>query len=256
MIIDADTHITNYDEGNSISASQLIEQMDLAGIDKSLTWIQPPYIRSNLPSTLRYLYSASKEFSKRIIPFGWADPHLGIEESKELIRRSIEEYGFMGIKLNGAQNEFPIDSDYWSIPLVEEIARHQAIVAFHCGADVRDYTHPYRMRTVVKKFPDTHFFMIHMGGASFMDFSEAAIDVAAECPNITLIGSAIRSIPLIKAITVLGPERIAFGSDAPFEIPYIEVAKYKAILKQEFPASYYDLVMGQTIGKHLKISAI
>lgn len=247
MRIDADTHISCLGEANNITAEELISMLDAAGLDKAITWLQPPYVRSELPRLIDYIHESYMKYPDRIIPFGWADPHLGMSESKDIIRRCLSEYGFKGVKLNGAQNEYYIDDEKISIPLIEEIAKYNGIVAFHSGADVCDYTHPYRIAKIARRFPELRIFLIHMGGASFTAFSDAAIEVAAECSNITLIGSAIRSKPLIKAIRMLGPERIAYGSDAPFEIPYIEVARYEAFLSREFPEGYKDLIMGNTI---------
>ncbi len=43
MIVDADCHISSrkFDE-LAITASDLIEQMDRAGVDKALVWLKPP----------------------------------------------------------------------------------------------------------------------------------------------------------------------------------------------------------------------
>lgn len=251
-IIDADTHISNIKEGNSITAEELIAMMDRAGIEKALTWIQPPYQRDLLPRLIEYLENSAKAYRDRIIPFGWVDPHLGITNSKLLIRKCMLQYGFKGIKLNGAQNEYPVDDEELSIPLIREIADLGGIIAFHCGADVRDYTHPYRIEKILKMFPHIKFLMVHMGGASFSDFSDTAIEVAERNNNVTLIGSAIRTRPLINAIKRIGPERIAYGSDAPFEFPSVEISRYKAIFELEFPEDYYsEWIMSKTMQKVL-----
>lgn len=165
MIIDADVHISPTREGgNSLLVEELLEVMDGAGVDKALTWIQPPYVRSELGNSLRYLYQSVKRFPGRLLGFGWADPNLGIERSLDTIKRCAEEYGFYGVKLNGAQNTFYIDDERLSLPLIEAVARLGKPVAFHCGADVRDYIHPFRIGRVAKRFPQTKFLMVHMGG--------------------------------------------------------------------------------------------
>ena len=248
MIIDSDVHISPTKEGgNSILAEELIERMDGAGVDQALTWIQPPYVRTELDGSLKYLYESVKRFPRRLLGFGWVDPNLGIARGLDTIKRCLEEYGFYGVKLNGAQNAFYLDDEQASIPLIEAVARHGKPVAFHCGADVGDFTHPFRIGKVAKRFPETKFLMVHMGGAAFEDYSRTAIEVAKECANITLIGSAIRSIPLIRAIRELGSGRVAFGSDTPFELMYLEVEKYKAFLAREFPPADGEGVWWRTI---------
>ncbi|MCD8351953.1 MAG: amidohydrolase family protein [Planctomycetaceae bacterium] len=254
MIIDADTHISpTRESGNSLLVEELIERMDAAGVEKALTWIQPPYIRSRLDDSLRYLYDSTRRFPERLIGFGWVDPNLGLQNGFDTIKRCVEEYGFHGVKLNGAQNTFYLDDEAVSLPLVEAVVRLGKPVAFHCGADVRDYTHPSLIATVAKRFPEAKFIMVHMGGASFDDFSRAAIAAAKECPNITLIGSAIRTIPLLRAIRELGSERIAFGSDTPFELMYLEVAKYRAFIDAELSPEDGENLMWRTIATVLDV---
>lgn len=256
MIIDADVHISpSLESGNSIKIEKLLRRMDEANVDKSLTWIQPPYIRSKLNKSLEYLGEVYKNNQDRVLGFGWADPNLGQEESKDTIKRCIEDYNFYGVKLNGAQNTFYIDDEEYSLPLIELIASYGKAVAFHVGADVLDYTHPYRVEKVSKLFPNTPILMVHMGGAAFADYSEAAIEVAKRCPNVTLIGSAVRSIPIIKAIRELGADRVAFGSDTPFELMDLEVLKYEAILKKHFTPEDREMVMSKTIMNALGLKA-
>ena len=254
MIIDADVHISPTPQGgNSISAEVLIDRMDEAAVDKAIVWVQPPYVRDWLDESQRYIYESSKRFPGRFLSFGWVDPNLGFERGKETAKRCVEEYGCLGVKLNGAQNTFYIDDPDVSIPLVEEIAKYTNVIALHCGADVGDFTHPYRVGRLARQFPELQFLMVHMGGASFADFSHAAIEETAACPNISIVGSAIRTIPLINAIRILGSERIAFGSDTPFELMWLEILKYKAILEKDFSETDAQRILGGNIATLLNI---
>lgn len=224
--------------------------MDRAEVDVALTWLQPPYLR-HIDDANRYVYEAARNHPCRIIGFGWADPNLGMGLAKAMIRRCVHEYGFAGVKLNGTQNSFYIDDPQMSLPLVEEVARTGKALAFHIGGDAYEHTHPFRLGKVAKLFPEVPILMVHMGGAAFHDLSHAAIEVAAEHPNITLIGSAIRSIPILRAIRSLGAHRVCFGSDTPFELMHVEVAKYRALLEGEVTPPEQQLVMGGNIARVL-----
>ncbi|MFI3212442.1 MAG: amidohydrolase family protein [Eubacteriales bacterium] len=256
-IIDADAHISPYETyGAHNTIEMLINQMDYAGIDKTLTWIQPPYER-NLDESLKYLYNASKIYHDKIIGFGWVDPHLGFTKSKDTIRRCIEEYGFYGIKMNGAQNEYFIDDPKFALPLVEEIAKTGKAIAFHIGGDAYEFTHPFRLAKIAELYPELQILMVHMGGACFADLSAAAIEVASKHNNITLIGSAIRDISIIKALKSLGSERICFGSDSPFALSHGCVAMYKAILQgANLSSDEQQKVMGGNILRVLGINEL
>ena len=228
LLIDADVHISPSSQGgNSITTDELLRRMDGVGIDKAVTWLQPPYVRSEIDVGNAYVVRAMRDHPERILGFGWADPNLGVERAVEDAQRALDQ-GCYGVKLNGAQNGFPIDDPHLAMPVIEEIARTGSILALHVGADAFDYTHPSRVASIAHAFPDLRILVIHMGGAAFYDLSAAAIAVAQEHPNLTLIGSAVRAIPILTAIRTLGPNRVCFGSDTPFELMHVELAKYRA----------------------------
>lgn len=253
-IIDGDCHISPTREGgNSLFMEELIDRMDMAGVEMALTWLQPPYIRSHIDRSNRYVYEATKKYPHRILGFGWADPNLGVDKAKEMAKRCIEDYGFFGVKLNGAQNYFPIDDPVLSLPVIEEIAKLKSRVAFHIGADSYNNTHPYRLDKVASMFPETTFFAVHMGGASFEDMSDLVIQVAKCHENILLIGSAVRSIPILRAVKELGANRVLFGSDTPFELMHVEVVKYRALLQNAVSSEDFALIMGGNIEREFRL---
>ena len=88
--------------------------------------------------------------------------------------------------------------------------------------------------------------MIHMGGASLPSLHRAAIEVAGEHPNIHLIGSGIPEGPVLQAITTLGADRVSFGSDAPFRMLHVQLAMYRALLR-DLPEEDVDAVLGGNI---------
>jgi predicted TIM-barrel fold metal-dependent hydrolase len=234
MIVDADTHISPTPQGgNSLTSDELLRCMDRAGVDKALTWLQPPYLRNETSAGNAYVHRAMREHPDRILGFGWLDPHLGHEWIANEIRRGVEEYGFYGFKLNGAQNGFVIDDPELVLPVVEAVAQTGKVLAFHIGADAPENTHPTRLGAIARRYPALRLIMVHMGGAAYPDLSRTAIEVASEYPNITIVGSAIGPIPILDAIRTFGPERICFGSDTPFELMRVELAKYRALLDGE-----------------------
>lgn len=252
MIIDADAHISPTPQGgNSIGIDELLRRMDRAGVDKAVAWLQPPYVRSEIDRGNAYVSRAMRAHPDRILGFGWADPNLGVEKAIGDVRRAVEEYGFFGVKLNGAQNWFRIDDERLALPVVAAVAHAGVVLALHVGADAYDRTHPSRVAAIARRFPDLRILVVHMGGAAFDDLSAAAIDIAREHPNLTLVGSAVRAIPILAAIKSLGAERVCFGSDTPFELMHVELAKYRALLDGETTPAEQALVLGGTIARVL-----
>lgn len=232
----------------AITCGELVRRMDRAGVDRALTWLRPPYMREIAESNA-YVYEATQQHPDRILGFGWADPHLGVERAKDDVKRCIYDYGFYGVKLNGAQNSYYIDDPVLSLPLVKEIARTGKLLAFHVGTDAYETTHPFRVAKVARMFPELQILMAHMGGVAHHDLSSAAIEMAQECPNLTLIGSAVRARAILKAIQTLGAGRVCFGSDTPFELMHVEVAKYHALLEGEVTPEAKQQVMGGNIAR-------
>ena len=102
MIIDADTHISpTGEDANAITIDELLRRMDRARVDKALAWLRPPYLRE-IDESNAYVHQAVQQHSDRILGFGWADPRLGLDRAKDAVKRCIEDYGFYGVKLNGA----------------------------------------------------------------------------------------------------------------------------------------------------------
>jgi len=249
VIIDADCHISSRKfDGLAITADDLIERMDRAGVDKALVWLKPPYDKNIEPEN-RAVYEATKKYPDRLIGIGWANPHLGKEATLATIKRCFEEYGFYGVKFNGAQDGYVIDSDF-AMPYIEEAARYGKAIAFHIGADFYENTHPYRLGRIAAKFPEIQFLMVHMGGVSFPTLSRSAIEVAQQHPNITLIGSAVPETDVLRAIQTLGPDRVCFGSDTPFRLMHVQLAMYRALL-EDFDEETQAKVLGGNLARTL-----
>jgi predicted TIM-barrel fold metal-dependent hydrolase len=242
-IIDADTHISPLNEAVSFRVERLIDEMDRAGVARSVAWLQPPYMRE-IDSSLEYIYQSARKHPDRLLPFGWANPHLGLEKSIETIKRCMLEYGFYGVKLNGAQDSYYIDDEKFALPLADEIARLGGMICFHVGVDAYEFTHPFRVAKIARRHPETNILLAHMGGVGKPDVSNACIEMALECPNLYLVGSQISFNAVLNAIKRLGAGRVLFGSDMPYESMRACAAGYIALLKDEVSAEDAALVMG------------
>ena len=251
MIIDADTHLSPVPEGNnSIGAEELLKRMEYAGVDKCLSWVYPPYIKTKLFDSVAYVAESMRRYPDKILGFGWIDPNLGIKSAIDLTKRCMEEYGFYGVKLNGSQNKYYVDDSEKTYPIIEEVKKAGGVVAFHTGSDDVDHVHPYRVKKVIQDFPEVKFLMIHMGGA----VNRAAIETAKECPNVTLVGSEVEKPAVLRAIHELGADRVAFGSDTPFCIMSAETAAYHAMLKEaDLSPEQIERVMYKNIAEILKL---
>jgi len=254
MIIDADCHISSHKwDALAMTAPELVAEMDRAGVDRALVWLKPPYNKDIEPEN-HAIYEAVRRYPDRLIGFGWANPRLGKAVTEITIQRCFEEYGFAGIKFNGAQDDYLIDDKQLALPFIEQAARYGKPIAFHTGADFYENTHPYRLGRIASRFPEIPFLMVHMGGAGIPALWRSAIETAREHPNITLIGSAIDELPILSAIQALGPDRVCFGSDMPFGLMHVQLAKYLALLR-DYDTAARQQVLGGNFAQLVGIGA-
>ena len=150
--------------------------------------------------TSAYVSEAAKAHPDRFLGFGWADPNIGPENAMSEAKKCLYDYDLYGVKLNGAQNEYFLDDEAKTFPIIEEVAKAGKMLAFHCGADHYIRTHPYQIAKIAKAFPDTQILCVHMGGAGMPDLSRAAIELAQEHANVALIGSAIGHTSIWRAL--------------------------------------------------------
>ena len=214
LVIDADTHISDlrslsegeqrrhdadagYYHGRPVSAEELIEEMDLAGVDMALVWQNPSAtaycgnpVRNTeaLAAANGYVCAAARRHPARLIPAGWVDPQAcGLENTLRLVDILVGELGFFMVKLNPAQNRFMMDSPD-ALAVVDRIVERGAVPAFHFGADT-PYTPAGALRAIAERHPEQPVVAVHMGGggASYTDAERLYLEARAlglERPNV------------------------------------------------------------------------
>jgi len=243
VIVDCDTHISP--GGGEFSLERHLEDMEKAGVHRTLCWLSPHHYTdpNGLERGNRYVYGAVKKHPDKIIGFGWADPTFGLARARDQATRCVEEFGFCGVKMNGAQNNFTIDDPKVGLPLAEHIAGLGVMLAFHIGPDAYERTHPQRAARIARRIPDTPVLMVHMGMTN-NDMNGAVIEAAAECANMVLVGSATTYKAVLRAVRELGAERVLFGSDRPFTKMAVMRAVYETGLEGEISRQELALIMG------------
>ncbi len=245
MIVDADCHISPERGDPDITVEELIPMMDASGVDRALCWLKPPYARY-VEEGNRAVHEAARRHPDRIIGFGWVNPRLGLDAAFDAVKRCMEHYGFPGVKLNGAQDEYFIDDEALSLPVIEKIATLGGVLALHVGADAYERTHPFRVAKIAARFPEMKILMAHMGGVGVPSLHAAAIEFARQHENLFCIGSAAESKAILRALQVLGADRVCYGSDTPFGLMHVELARYRALLR-DVSGQTRDQIMGGNI---------
>lgn len=265
-VIDADTHISDpalpsfaarpsdlphpddYFHGKPLSADELLSSMDGSGIDLSLVWQNPATTAYSgdptadfdaLEAANRYIHDSAVRYPERLLPAGWTDPRaLGTEGAIRLARLCVEELGFPIVKMNPAQNEFPID-DRAVGEVLDAIVELGAVPTFHFGSDT-PYTPTEGLVRVAERIAPHPLIAVHMGGggAGYVaaeDTYRSARSAGLSHPNIHFVLSAKREThiesDLISYQAAGEPysRRLSCASDAPYGLQCWNFAGYRAV---------------------------
>ena len=199
LTIDADTHPTaidkmdegllirykatpNYYHGRPISIIDLLREMKMAKVDMNLIWQNPAALIYTQDKDLNYqkllkanehILQSAVEHPTSFIPAGWTDPKaLGVENALKLTDKLMFEFGFCIVKMNPAQNAFPIDSEM-VIAVVDRIVENGGVPTFHYGADT-PYTPAEGLEKIAARHPNNRVMAVHMGGggAGYVEMEE------------------------------------------------------------------------------------
>jgi predicted TIM-barrel fold metal-dependent hydrolase len=160
----------------------------------------------------------------------------------------VKEFGFFMVKMNPAQNRYPIDSPE-VIAVADHIVELGAVPVFHYGADT-EFTPASGLERIARLHPDHPVVGVHMGGggAGYLDAEQLyhdSRDLGLRYPNIRFILSAIRDTYIEQAFITYQHAGEPFsrnlfcGSDAPYGRMAWNFGGFRAMLdtlQQQFPA--------------------
>ena len=213
--IDAHSHIGIFGgwAGVSITAEELIDQMDEYQIEKSVLCSTAALDNENI-------VRAFKKYPDRFLPLVFVSPLR--DDSVKNIYHYVKEEGFLGIKLNPLAHAYVADTE--ELDPIMQVAEELNIPVFiHCGHP--PFSLPWSMGLLAERFPNVKVVMIHMGHGHGV-YIDASIKMAKRYSNLYLEMSGMPMNSKIKqAYDEVGKDRIMFGTDAPFHHPTIEIQK-------------------------------
>jgi predicted TIM-barrel fold metal-dependent hydrolase len=209
-------------------ATTWVEELDRHGIARTV-------LIASVPSDEESVAAAHRAHPKRLIPYFMLNPKA--PDALERTKRAFRELGLKGVCLFPAMHHFHLwDKDL--SPIYEQAAEKRGIVFVHTGIlkvgireklglespfDMR-FANPLGLSGVARSFPTVPFVLPHFG----CGFLRELFLVASECDNIYTDTSSSNSWmeklpePLElsqvfgRAISVMGAERVLYGSDSSF----------------------------------------
>jgi uncharacterized protein len=242
-----------------------VAEMDRHGITRMV-------LIASVPGDEDSVAEAARAFPDRIIPYFMLNPTA--EDAAARVQRAFADLRMKGLCLFPAMHRFhPWEPRLH--PLYETVAAHGGILFVHCGhlkVGVRDKlglssrfdmrcANPVDLHAVAKAFPNLPLVVPHFGCGYFREL----LLVADQCPNIHADTSSsndwMRLMPypldlktlFAKALEVLGPERLLFGTDSSFfprgwrkEIFDVQVAVLESL---EVPPARAAQILGGNIAR-------
>ncbi len=150
---------------------------------------------------------AHKEF------FGFGTIHADFENKIEETERMLK-LGLKGVKIHPDTQMFNMD-DPKMFELYDFLRENDLPILIHCGDYRYDYSHPKRLKNILRQFPGIKAIGAHFGGWSVFDLAleylsdeNCYVDTSS---SLFMLGEK-RAKELIRAY---GAERVLFGTDFP-----------------------------------------
>ena len=196
------------------NGKNLIASMDSSGIGKSLVLPIAPFVETT------QVLEVSKEAPNRLIPlisvnFESASP----DDVKNQIKGYCNHFPFRGIKFHpNIQRVDP--SSHEAKILYETAAEKDLFIVVHGGItpilfdDSRKLAVGEKLLPILVAHPNTTFVVAHAG--SYFNPNNKFLENIAGLKNVYAETSGVGPDTIFSALTLLGPERVIFGSDWPY----------------------------------------
>ena len=216
-VIDCHAHLSHHSRTSwQDDDRKLIEAADKLGIDQlccSMLTPRRPATAEGFRECNQWVAEAMQRFRGRVLGYCYVNPGYG-REALDDIRRSVEERGFVGVKL---YNEYrATEPVVW--PIVELTIELRVPILHHAGhahyfveeqPHISDGGH---LAELARRYPEAMLICGHVGGGGDWEWT---IKTLRNAPAVYLdtSGSVIDEGVIEMAAHVLGADRLVFGCD-------------------------------------------
>ena len=250
MVIDDHGHVHewSYREGDpEYEVDYVVGLMDKWKIDKSIIMDSLAYIGLDQNTSNNHTRAAVDAYPDRLIGFANIKPPQGFAACRDEMKRTIEDWGFRGIKLHPQVDRYPANHRELVYPIIELAMKYDIPVWFHTGHAPN--ATPTLVGSLAGAFPEAKIVMGHMGSGMFYD----AICAARRYRNIYVDISLQGGHSFLTACREVGADRLLFGTDSPYANP----GTMKRMV-EESPLSQAEktMILGDNMARLLGIEAL
>ncbi len=211
---DVHAHLGSDDDGTDQTPEELLARMDAYGVERTSCFsFACPDIPAFAAANDRILRAAAASHG-RLVPYCRVHPD---DAAGTELRRAIGQ-GARGIKLHPLRGRFGFDDPV--VALAVQIAdEHRLPVLLHAGRGVDPYADV--VARLMRRHPAATLVLAHCAMSDLHDVAERT----AGLPNMVLDTSLWNPLEVQVLVAEVPPERLVFGTDAPYYTPHSVLAK-------------------------------
>lgn len=208
--------------GMNGTVSQLLERGKMAGIEKYV--VLPVGLKPNHVRHINEFILAEIRQHSEFVGFGTV--HAAQEDLLDETE-FILKAGLRGIKMHPDTQLFNID-DERLFPMYDML-QGKIPVMLHMGDKRYHYSHPARLRRVMKEFPNLQVIAAHFGGYSVYDEAYECLHDMNCMMDVSSSLMFMSREEAVKRIRAYGAERLLYGTDFPLWDPVEEVKRFQSL---------------------------
>ena len=243
MIIDSHAHIGQgfYQDDpiqSDIPVERVLKMAREAKVDKTIVF---PVNYPEYSGAMKEVYEATKKYPDEVIGYARVNPEN--DKAIEVLERSIEDYGFKGLKLHPGNDKWTVNSDKTRVVLTKAES-YKIPVLFDPVVQLED------IFKLIDEYPNLNFIIAHMGGFYDWKIMERCISLAEEKDNVYLDTPFAMVHIMIEEAAKRIPTKLLMGTDSPAIHPLVEMEKIKSLnLSKEVEGN----ILGGNIAQLLKL---
>lgn len=208
--------------GMNGTVSQLLERGKMAGIEKYV--VLPVGLKPNHVRHINEFILAEIGLHSEFVGFGTV--HAAQEDLLDETE-FILNAGLRGVKMHPDTQLFNID-DERLFPMYDML-QGKIPVMLHMGDKRYNYSHPARLRRVMKEFPGLQVIAAHFGGYSVYDEAYECLHDMNCMMDVSSSLMFMSREEAVKRIRAYGAERLLYGTDFPLWDPVEEVKRFQSL---------------------------
>jgi len=233
----------------------LLSEMEAARIDRAVITALPWHSPAACWRNTAYISELVRHHPQRLTGLGVLPPP-GHENLRDAVRRIREEYGLSGVKVIPSWQDYRLDDEVFE-PALAQMETDGLVLMPHTD---HLYRPPAQSDTaaalyeICRRHPGLRVLAPHLGGLLCLYGLYPAVRSVLE--NVLFVGSVPRTMPMVTmAVQAIGADRVAFGTDFPFNPSHDQRQVLAAFEALPLSADEQRLIAGANVLRFLGVPA-